>query len=159
MAAVNAMRTIFNPIGFTIAASQVIVNKQGLDSLDEIRLLTDNKIKNLCKVIRCPGGQLPGPNPGNPPVNNPGTPVNLRAENHLKLLAFFLRHQERVSRRVAAADITLETIRSFRELRDFELSYKPPDDPPAINAKDWPKMMESLHKYLRSYLGNRQDSM
>jgi hypothetical protein len=74
MAAVNAMRTMFNRIGFTIAASQIIVDEQGLDSLDEIWLLTDDKIENLCKVIRCPGGQIPGPNPGNP--------------HHLKLLAF-----------------------------------------------------------------------
>jgi hypothetical protein len=156
MAAVNAMRTMLNRIGFTIAASQVIVDEQGLDSLDEIRLLTDDEIDSLCKVIRRPGGQIPGPNPGDPPVNNPGTPVNLRAENHLKLLAFYLRHQERVSRRAAAADITLDTIRALRELRDFELSYRPPDDPPAINAKDWPKTMESLHEYLRSYLGDRK---
>jgi ribosomal protein S13 len=122
MAAVNAMRKMLNRIGFTIAESQVIVDEQGLDSLDEIRLLTDDEIENLCKVIRRPGGQIPGPNPGNPPVNNPGLPDNLRAENHLKLLAFFLRHQERVSRRAASADITLDTIRAFRELRDFELS-------------------------------------
>ena len=88
MAAVNAMRTMLNRIGFTIAASQVIVDEQGLDSLEEIRLLTDDEIENLCKVIRRPGGQIPGPNPGDPPVNNPGTPVNLRAENHLKLLTF-----------------------------------------------------------------------
>jgi hypothetical protein len=156
MVAVNAMRTMFNRIGFTIAASQIIIDKQGLDSLDEIRLLTDDEIENLCKTVRCPGGKIPGPNPGDPPVNNPGTPVNLRAENHSKLLAFCLRHQERVSRRAAAANITLHTIHAFPELRDFELSYKPPDDPPAINAKDWPKTMESPHKCLCSYLGDRR---
>jgi hypothetical protein len=156
MAAVNAMRTMFVRIGFTNTASQVIVDEQGMDSLDEIRLLTDDEIESLCKVIRRPGGTIPGPNPGDAPVNNPGTPVNLRAENHLKLLAFFLRHQERVGRVPVAANITLDTIRSLRELRDFELSYKPPDDPPTINAKDWPKTMESIHEYLRSYLGDRK---
>lgn len=156
MAAVNAMRTMFNRIGFTVAASQVIVDEQGMDSLDEIRLLTDDEIENLCKVIRRPGGTIPGPNPGDPPVNNPGTPVNLCAENHLKLLAFYLRHQERVSRVVNVANITLETIRTLRELRDFESTYKAPDDPPTINAKDWPKTMENIHEYLRSYLGDHK---
>ena len=126
---------MFVRIGFTNTASQVIINEQGLDSLDEIKLLTDDEIESLCKVIRRPGGTIPGPNPGDAPVNNPGTPVNLRAENHLKLLAFFLRHQERVGRVPVAANITLDTIRSLRELRDFELSYKPPDDPPTINAR------------------------
>jgi hypothetical protein len=130
MAAVNAMRMMFNRIGFTLAASQVIVDDQGMDTLEEIRLLSDDVIENLCKVIRRPGGTIPGPNPGAAPVNNPGTPVSLRAENHLKLLAFFLRHQVRVSRVTVPANITLDTIREFRQLRDVESTYKTPDDPP-----------------------------
>ncbi len=84
------------------------------------------------------------------------TPVNLRAENHLKLLAFFLRHQERVSKETNVSNVTLDTIRIVRELRDFESTYKAPDDPPSINSKDWPKTMESIHEYLRSYLGDRK---
>ncbi len=127
-----------------------------MDVLEEIQLLTDDEIENLCKVIRRPGGVIPGPNPGDAPVNNPTTPINLRAENHLKLLAFYLRHQRRISRAVQVANITLETIRTLRELRDFESTYKAPDDPPPINAKDWPKTMENIHEYLRSYLGEQK---
>jgi hypothetical protein len=52
---VNAMRTMFVCIGFTFAAAQVIVEEQGMDALEEIQLLTDGKIENLCKVIRRPG--------------------------------------------------------------------------------------------------------
>jgi hypothetical protein len=156
MAALNAMRTMLQRIGLSAAASQVIVDEQGLDSLNEIRLLTDDEIESLCKVVRRPGGTIPGPNAGDAPVNNPGTPINLRAENHLKLLAFFLRHQERVSSTTQVADITLDAIRALRELRDFESTYKAPDDPPAINAKDWPKTMESIHEYLRSFLGDHK---
>jgi hypothetical protein len=108
-----------------------------MDVLEEIQLPTDNEIKNLCKVIRQPGGVIPGPNPDNPPVNNPaGTPINLHAENHLKLLAFYLHHQKRISKVVNVANITLDLIRTLRELRDYESSYKAPDNPPTINAKD-----------------------
>lgn len=86
---------------------QVIVKEQGLDTLDKIQLLTDDKMVNLCKVINRPGGKIPGANPGDPPVNNPGTPVNLRAENHFKLLAFcYLRHMKRISRVVNVANVT-----------------------------------------------------
>jgi hypothetical protein len=139
MAALNAMRTMLQRIGFSAAASQVLVDEQGMDTLAEIhQLLTDDEIENLCKVIRRPGGTVPGPNSGDAPVNNPGTPVNLRAENHLKLLVFFLRHQERVSKETNVANVTLNTIRTVRELRDFESTYKAPDDPPSINSKDWP---------------------
>ncbi len=78
MAAVNAMRTMFVRIGFTNAAARVIVEEQGMDTLNEILLLTDDEVENLYKVIRRPVGTVPGPNPGNPPTNNPGTPANLR---------------------------------------------------------------------------------
>ena len=150
------MRTMLQRIGFSAAASQVLVDEQGMDTLAEIQLLTDDEIENLCKVVQQPGGTIHGPNPGDAPVNNPGTPVNLRAENHLKLLAFFLRHLDRVSRDTNVANVTLNTIRTVRELRDFESTYKAPDDPPSINSKDWPKTMESIHEYLRSYLGDRK---
>jgi ribosomal protein S13 len=151
------MRTIFIRIGFTTAAAQAIAEDQGLDNLAEVKLLTDDEIESLCKVLRRPGGTEPGVSAGAPPVPNPGIPVNLRAENHMKLLAFFLRHQERVSRVVHAPDITLESIRRYRDLRDYESTYKATtDDAPTINSKDWPKTMESLHEFLRSYLGNHK---
>ena len=38
-----AMRTMLARIGFTVAASTVIVDEQGLDQLDEIKLLTERK--------------------------------------------------------------------------------------------------------------------
>jgi hypothetical protein len=156
MAAVNAMRTMLVRIGFTNPAALVSVEDQGMDTLEEIQLLTDDEIENLCKVIRRPGGTIPGPNPGDAPVNDPGTPVRLRAENNLKLLAFYLRHQKRISKVVNVANVTLKTIRTLRGLRDFEMTYKAPDNPPTINPKDWPKTMESIHEYLRSYLGKQK---
>jgi hypothetical protein len=84
-----------------------------------VKLLTDEEVESLCKVIRRPGGNLPlaaGALPGAGPVPNPGVPIIQRAEGHLKLLAFYLRHQARVSRNVTAPDITLDAIRSVREL-------------------------------------------
>ena len=38
-------------IEFTEAAAQAIVDDQGIDSLNEIRLLTDKEIESLCKVL------------------------------------------------------------------------------------------------------------
>ena len=85
-------------------------------------------------------------------MNNPGTPINICAENHLKLLAFYMRHQKRISKVVNVANITLDLIRTLRELRDYESSYKAPDNPPTINAKDWPNTMERNQEYLLLYL-------
>lgn len=156
------MRAAMVRIGFTIDAAQALVEEQGMDSLDEIKLLSDDEIESLCKVIHRPGGMIPAP-PGGPEggaanIPNPGVSVNLRAEGHLKLLAFYLRHQARDSRVVSIAGITLNSIRTVRELREFESTYKVSSDTNllSINAKDWPKTMESIEEYLRSYLGERK---
>ncbi|KAI2500398.1 hypothetical protein MHU86_14069 [Fragilaria crotonensis] len=150
------MRGVMTRIGFSEAAAQALVEEQGIDSLEEVKLLSDDEIQSLCKVIRRPGGTIPGA-AGAAPVNNPGVQVNQRAEGHLKLLSFYLRHQERVSRAVNAPDITLAVIRTIRELREFESTYKAPTgDLPVINTKDWPKTMEAIEEYLRSVLGERK---
>ena len=150
------MRTTMTRIGFTEAAAQAIVDEQNIDSLDEIKQLTDDEIESLCKVLRRPGGMLPAVGDA-APVQNPSITVNQRAKNHLKLTSFYIRHQYRVSRVVTPPDITLASIRGIRDLREFESTYKPPkDDIPTINAKDWPKTMESIDKYLRSYLGEKK---
>lgn len=149
-----AIRTALVRIGFLDAAAQAIVEEQGIDSLDEIRLLTDAEISNLGQLLRRPGGTVPGAD--GPAIPNPGIQVNARAETNMKLLAFYLRHKVRTSRTIAPAAVTLENIRSIRELRDFEATYKPSDDVPSINAKDWPKTMESILEYLRSYLGDKK---
>jgi hypothetical protein len=71
----------------------------------------------------------------------------------MKLMAFYLRHQYCVSRVATPADITLDTIHTVRELREFESTYKvPTDNLPTINAEDWLKTMETIAEYLRSFL-------
>ncbi|KAI2505147.1 hypothetical protein MHU86_9335 [Fragilaria crotonensis] len=151
-----AVRTALVRIGFLDAAAQAITDEQGIDSLEEIRLLSDDEISNLAKLIRRPGGVIPGQvNAAGNAVPNPGIQVNARAETNLKLAAFYLRHQVRIGRTVTPADVTLENIRSIRELRDYEDTWKASDDLPVINAKDWPKTMEAIHEYLRSYLGDK----
>ena len=151
------MRAVMTRLGFSQAAAQAIVDEQGLKSLGEVQLMTDDEVESLCKVLRRPGGTVPGVGVGAAQVNNPGVMVNHRAEGHLKLLAFYLRHQYRVSCSVTPASITLDAIRTVRELREYESTYHvPSDDLPTINAKDWPKTMETTDEYLRSYLGERK---
>jgi hypothetical protein len=151
-----AMRQAYIRLGFTQAAALSITDGQDIDSIAELRILKNDEIENLCKVIRCPGGTIPNPNAGDgqpPAIPNPGIPVSLRAENNLKLAAYWLHHRVRVARDVEQADITLANIRSVRELRDSEEEYKAPKDLPTLNEKDWPKTMEAIHEFLRMYLG------
>ena len=75
----------------------------------------------------------------------------------MKLLVFYLRHQEGVSRDVQVADmITLEEIRTLSTLHDTaeaECKAKTDKEELSINEKDWPKMIEGIMEYLRKTLG------
>lgn len=118
MAAVIAMRTMFIRIGCTAVASQVIVDNQGLDTLNEILVLIDDVMESICKRIRR-RDTIPATVADAPPVVNPpaGTPDNVYTENHLKLFSFYVRHQKCVSSRSPAYvnSTTLETICQLRE--------------------------------------------
>ena len=144
-------------IGFLDAAAQAITKEQGgINLLEEIRLLSDDEISNVAKLLRRPGGVVPGVvNAAGNAVPNPGIQVNARAETNLKLMSFYLRHHVRIGMTVTPADVTLENIRSIRKLRDYENTWKASDDVPTINAKDSPKTMEAIHEYLHSYLGDK----
>ena len=86
------MRQAYVRLGFTQAAALAITDVQGVDSIEELRMLKDAEIANLCKVMRRPGGTIPNPNAavaGQPAtIPNPGIPISLMAENRLVLAAY-----------------------------------------------------------------------
>ena len=86
----------------------MITDAQGIDCMEEIEILTDGEIKNLCKFIRRPGGINPITN-----VANLGIQVSLRAKNNLKLSSFLLKHRVRTGRVAVATNITLDNVRLF----------------------------------------------
>ena len=92
MASAVAWRAALGRLGFTPEAQTAIVTTQGIVVNKEVRILTYNKITNLCKVVRPPGGINAAGQP------NPGTAVSLRAEDNLKLAAYYLRHKDHASR-------------------------------------------------------------
>ena len=171
MAQVNAIRTALGRLGFSNEAANYITsdqNGQGMNSLAEFAVLTDDEVKNLCKVVRRPGGMMQNPNAAAPPgadaaaaaaaaaqpaqIPNPGLAVTLRAENNLKLACYFLRYKERTSRAVTADMITLASVRELRPYREWEENHKDVEAP-EINAKDWPRTIEAIEEYLRGCLG------
>lgn len=157
-AAVAALRDALERLDFTDAAALAITDNQGINTIAEFRLLTDDKVTVLCKTIRRPGGTIANTNaailagqPANIP--NPGIPVSLKAENNLMLLCYFLRYKERTSREIAAADIQLEDVRALTTHKEWEENHKKDADPPEIDAKDWSKTMDAIEEYLRGCLG------
>ena len=104
-----AMRAAYVRLGFTQEAALLITDDQGLIELEEIRLMTDPEVVNLCKVLRRPGGTMMVPNAAgvNVQVPNPGNKVSLLAENNLKMACLYLSHRACVSLAVVPVDITL----------------------------------------------------
>jgi len=125
---------MFQRMGFTSAAENLLTDEQGIDSLNVVLNMDDGNIENLCKVLRRPGGQNASGNP------DPGVKVSARAEENLKLVAFYCRHQERVSRRTNVALITLINIRKLTKQRDKEKVKKVADpmEPPTVNKRTGP---------------------
>ena len=55
----------------------MITDAQGIDCMEDLEIITDGEIENLCKVIRRPGGINPITN-----VDNLGLKVSLRSEKN-----------------------------------------------------------------------------
>ena len=143
-----ALRSAYGRIGFSAEAAFVITDAQGIDCMEELKIITDGEIYNMCKVIRRPGGINPINN-----VANLGLKVSLRAEINLKNARFLLKHKARTVRVTVATDITLDNVRLLREIKEREKEHTDSLVSPVIDAKNWPKIMESLEEYLRGHIG------
>ena len=64
MDALVAITNLFGLLGFSLVACDVPINVQYIDSLDELSILEDEKIENLCKLVCHPGGMMINPNVG-----------------------------------------------------------------------------------------------
>ena len=147
MAEAASIRTMLERMGFTPEAAQLVTGDQGIDSVDELRNLDDDKASNLCRVLRRPGGTNAAG------AADPGTKVSARAEDNLKLAIYYVKHQDRVSRAVNVGEITLTNVRKLIKQRDTKRNHTDPDTPPMIDSKDWPKTMEAVEEYLRQFRG------
>ena len=127
MADVVALCAALARLGFSSKAAGFITDDQGLDTLDELQVLTNDEIESLCKVVRRPGGTVPNPNTGDPgqlaTLSNPWEQVPLQAELNLKLAFYYLRFKDRTSRVVGSPEINLV---NFRELQKTQRLGKVP---------------------------------
>ena len=135
-------------LGFTQEAAVALVDEQGLRSLLEIGRLDDGGVlSELCKTVRSPGGTIVGPN--GDPVNNPGIVVSHKALNNtMQLLAFWMKHRDRISRPTEPADITTVVVESLRPLKERANNALKPEEKPKIDHKDWFKTLEAIKEYL-----------
>jgi hypothetical protein len=154
---IPALRSALVRIGFSAKAATQITTVQMVNSLTEVKLLRDDDVQALCKVIRRQAGLVPNPNANVagqlPLMPNPGLVVPFPAELNLQLAAFYLRHQDKLSRPFTALNVTLVTVRTMRAVRDHEDAHTQPTKLPKIDAKDMVKTFDAIDAYLRNYLG------
>ena len=74
-----ALQSAYVQIGFSAEAALVITDAQGISFMEDLDILTNGKIDNLCKVIRRSGGINPINN-----VSNLGIQFSLRAKKKPK---------------------------------------------------------------------------
>ena len=76
MADVVALCAALTRLGLSAKAAGFITDDQELDTLDDLKVLTNDEIESLCKVVRSPEGTVPNPNAGDPgqpaTLSNPG---------------------------------------------------------------------------------------
>ena len=129
-----SLQSDYGWIGFSAEVAVVITETQGIYCMEELDILTDRDIDNLCKVIRRPGGINPITN-----VADLGLQVPLRAKNNLKLSRIFLKHKTRTLRVAVPTDTTLNSVHILRKLKESENEHTDPLVSLVIDANNWLK--------------------
>ena len=143
------LRSAYGRIGFSAEAAPVITDAQGIDCMEELDIIPVGEIDNLCnKFIRRPGRINLTTN-----VANLGLQVFLKVENNLKLASFFLENKTSTGSVSVATDTTFDNVRLLHDLKESENKHTDPLVSSVIDAKNWPKTMESLEEYLRGHIG------
>ena len=146
-----ALRAALVHMGTTAEVANEITAMQGIDTIEELRILTDDEVETLCHAIRRPGGLMP--NPAFNAAGGAGHVISARAENNIKLAAYFLRFKERTSRAPDVASITLGNVRSLLDHKKWEETHDDVDAP-TLDEKDWPHTIEAIEEWFRGCLGD-----
>ena len=149
MAAAIAIGNLLTQMGCTIAAATEITDNQGYDSLDELKLLNNADVIELCKVVQWPGGQVPNPaGVAGAMMPDPGIPISLCAKNNIKLLTFYIRHLDRILRNKPAANITLDKVQALQELKDHKHTYNNPPLDITLHETNWSRNIKVILEHL-----------
>ena len=147
MAAAAAMQAALTCVGFSQDTLTYIINHQGISNIHHLIDLIDEAVINLCKGIHCPGSAALVA--GEALILVMPSPFSHR---NLNLVCYSAQHKIQISCTFIPADIMQDNIDAIQSLCDFEDSHKDPD-PPKINKKDWPHILDVIEDYLSNCYG------
>ena len=161
-----ALRAALGRMGTTAKVANEITAMHGIDTIKELCILTDDEVETIFRAICRPGRLMPNPvfnAAGGAPaalaagipaqVTNTGHVISARAENNIKLAAYFLRFKECTSRAPDAASITLGNVQSLLDHKKWEETHDNVDAP-TLDEKDWPHTIEAIEEWFRGCLGD-----
>ena len=125
-------------LGFSANAATYLVVAQGINNADITKTLTDERIATLCTTTRKPGG---GTN---------GHVVPEPAEHLFKTLAFYIRHQARVSRDFVWTSASAAELHKLDMQKKLEETKDPPVEPATVDPdlKNMEKTKEDFIEFL-----------
>ena len=104
---VNVIRKMLRRIGFSHTFAALITGYQGVESIDELQFLDNERVMNICRLICCPGVTDTNNNP------NHGQKISLKSRKTLKLVIYYVKHTDRVSCDMTVAHISIAYIREL----------------------------------------------
>ena len=104
-------KAIFRRIKLSTDSDTYLVNGQVIESIGEIKTLTQDHVNHLCSIISKPGG---GTN---------GHVVSKSAENIFHLLVYYCQHQDRVIQDTDHSLFTLLNLCALRGQRELETDW------------------------------------
>jgi hypothetical protein len=151
MSSVSTIRNILHHLGFSDYAATYLTGTCGIDSLDDIAYLDGvDDVETTIKGVTNTGGTV---TTGSVTSRKNGIHVSIRAVANLKLCVYYLKHMERVQLKPVVNTINLTLVRSYRDQKRHEASFKKTAEEPVINGTDWPMTLEIINEYLASQYG------
>ena len=151
MATILTFRTMMVRIRYSNAASDNIFMDQGIDTLEEVALLTGEGISDLMKTIWRRGHQIPDPDNDGDMIRALGHLISKLAEENFKLLSYFIRHSVRVSITITLTEIKRPIVISITDICDEERKHTNPDTKPSVLTGNWSKTQDAIREWIHHY--------
>ena len=137
-------------MGFTAAAAAELTSAAGQDlsTLEEFAELDSEGQKLLWRLLARPVGLNAQGD------RDPGIKTSGKAQANFGLMCYYINHvMKRTDRTLTWAGVTLPQVKTMRPQIQQEDTAKDPAVVPTIDAKNWPRTMESVENYIRGHLG------
>jgi hypothetical protein len=126
-------------LGFSSATATYLTDTCGIDSLDDIAYLDGiDDVDTTIKGVTNRGGMVTTLTVSAAVTSrNNGIPLPIMDVANLKLCVYYLKHMDRVQRKPVANSINLALVRSYRDKRRHEVSFKKTSEDKVIKYKNW----------------------